>query len=107
MIEVEFNVRVPFHVYPNDGHFIACAHVLNVLTQGDTRTEARNNLVEAIQLFLMSCFERGTLDEVLRESGFRSALRKPKTRRKTKPVRTMNVPLPFMIKNASRDHCRA
>lgn len=42
---------------------------LDVYSQGDTRQEAAANLAEAIQLFVESCIERGTLKAVLAELG--------------------------------------
>ncbi|MDM7994722.1 MAG: type II toxin-antitoxin system HicB family antitoxin [Acidobacteriota bacterium] len=50
--------------------FIACCPPLDLSTQGRTFEEAKNNLIEAAQLFLISCLERGTLDLALKELGF-------------------------------------
>jgi hypothetical protein len=41
-----------------------------VSSQGRTRDQAARNLIEAAQLFLEDCFERGTLEEVLKDCGF-------------------------------------
>ncbi len=50
--------------------FIAYCPPLDLSTQGRTIEEAKENLVEASQLFLISCLERGTLDQALKELGF-------------------------------------
>ncbi len=47
---------------------------LDVYSQGGTREDAKGALKEAIELFIESCLERDTLDEVLRDSGFRLLL---------------------------------
>ena len=44
---------------------------LDVYSQGDTREGAKAALKEAVALFIESCLKRDTLDEVLRDSGFR------------------------------------
>jgi predicted RNase H-like HicB family nuclease len=43
---------------------------LDLASQGATREEAAQNLIEAAQLFVESCFERGVLDSVLKGCGF-------------------------------------
>jgi predicted RNase H-like HicB family nuclease len=50
--------------------YIAHCPPLDITTQGRTRAEARRNLTEASELFLISCLERGSLDQALRELGF-------------------------------------
>jgi predicted RNase H-like HicB family nuclease len=50
--------------------WIAHCPPLDVSTQGKTQEEAKKNLVEASQLFVISCLERGTLEQALRETGF-------------------------------------
>lgn len=54
-----------------DGWYIAHCPPLDVTTQGRTADEARKNLVEAADLFVTSCFERGTFEQALRELGWR------------------------------------
>lgn len=53
-----------------DGWIIACFPDIDVASQGKTREEAVHNLIEATQLFVEACYERGTLDEMLKSSGF-------------------------------------
>jgi predicted RNase H-like HicB family nuclease len=50
--------------------YIAHCQPLDLTTQGRTPSEARRNLIEASELFIISCIERGTLDQALRELGF-------------------------------------
>ena len=44
---------------------------LDVYSQGDTEEEAIEHIQEALRLFLVSCFERRVLEEVLLESGIK------------------------------------
>jgi len=53
-----------------DGWFIAHCPPLDITTQGRTEEEARANLIEASDLFVRSCFERGTFEQALRELGW-------------------------------------
>jgi len=50
--------------------YIAHCPPLDLTTQGRTASEAKQNLAEAAELFFVSCLERGTLDQALRELGF-------------------------------------
>jgi predicted RNase H-like HicB family nuclease len=53
-----------------DGWYIAYCPPLDITTQGKTEDEARSNLMEASELFVRSCFERGTFEQALRELGW-------------------------------------
>jgi len=57
-------------IFEEDGQFVAICPELNVSSFGDTVDEARKALREAIDLFLEECEEMGTLEDVLRETGF-------------------------------------
>jgi predicted RNase H-like HicB family nuclease len=48
---------------------IARCDVFDVVTQGETAAKALANLKDAMREFLLSCFERGTIDEVLKDAG--------------------------------------
>ena len=54
-----------------NGWHIAHCPPLDITTQGRTENEAKKNLIEAAELFFTSCFERGTLEQALRELGWR------------------------------------
>jgi predicted RNase H-like HicB family nuclease len=51
-------------------HWLSHCPVLDVYSQGSTKEEAKDNLIDALKLFLISCYERGTLDDVLKECDF-------------------------------------
>ena len=94
---LQFNL---FGVMKHEGDwYIAHCPPLDITTQGRTPTEARRNLTEASELFLISCIERGALDQALRELGF-VAIQKTARRLPANAFR-MEIPLPLRFqKNA-------
>lgn len=72
VVKVQFTTQLPFLIKKRRKHFLASCPILDVHSQGETQEQAKNNLADALVLFFQSCFERGTLDEVLKESGFQS-----------------------------------
>lgn len=50
--------------------YIAHCPPLDLSSQGRTIGEAKENLMEAAEFFFISCIERGTLDQALKELGF-------------------------------------
>jgi len=78
--------------------FISSCRALDVHSQGRTRQEAEHNLVDALASFLVSCYERGTLDTVLKESGFVPASEREASRKATpRGSVPLRVPVPFVI----------
>jgi predicted RNase H-like HicB family nuclease len=75
------------------GGYVAYSPSFGVMSQGETLDEARENLVEAVHLFLESCYERGTLDQALKELGFTVADESEFTAEFTEPV---SVRLPMV-----------
>ncbi len=67
---VKFDMRVPALVKRVGDMFVAECSPLDVFSQGPTKEKALDNLVEALQLFVETCFEMGTLGEVFKECGF-------------------------------------
>lgn len=65
-VKVEFTVPAEVRG-PGDGgaYYISVCPPLDVYSQGETENIALANLAEALRLFIESCFERGTLEEVL------------------------------------------
>ena len=51
------------------GSYVSHCDPLDVCSQGDTEKEAIANLNEAVQIFLSTCYELGTLNDVLKECG--------------------------------------
>ena len=97
-IGIEF--RLPAKIRKKGKWYVSSCASLDVHSQGHTREEARQNLIDALDFFLESCFERGTLEEVLRDAGFvpGGAYRRAKRRRPLKDEESVKVPLPFAFK---------
>lgn len=68
---LNFELKVPVDVYNGSAAFIARCPIFDVSSQGKTPAKAKKNLVDALTLFVTICSEMGTLDEVMRECGFK------------------------------------
>jgi predicted RNase H-like HicB family nuclease len=100
-VQAEF--RLFGRIRQRRGWFIAHCPPLDLTTQGKTLEEARQNLIEASQLFIMSCLERGTLDQALKELGF-IPLRK--VRPHAVPPGTFQFPVPIPFGFEKQVECR-
>src|SRR5690348_8548048 len=67
---VTFLMKVPAAVRKEGDMFYSSCPVFDVHSQGDTQQEALDHLVEALQVFVETCYEQGTLHQVLKEQGF-------------------------------------
>jgi predicted RNase H-like HicB family nuclease len=67
---IQIHFKLPYRLKKSGKWIVASCPSLDVHSQGKTETQAKNNLVEALALFLESCHERGMLDAVLKECGF-------------------------------------
>jgi predicted RNase H-like HicB family nuclease len=65
-MRVDYTVQI----WKEDGQFVAQAMPIDVLSSGETVPAARIALDEAVQLFLETAREAGTLQEVLEECGY-------------------------------------
>ena len=70
MPRVVFSLTVDSEVKKEGGVYVSYCPALDVYSQGESEDEASANLIEALQLFVQSCYERGTLGAVMRERGF-------------------------------------
>ncbi len=104
-MQVEIRLKLPATVKKKRGWFVSCCPVLDVCSQGETKEKALENLVEAIRLFLISCYERGTLEDVLRDCGFEPIEKKTiRIKPFSKRYESIDVPLPFQIKHKNGTH---
>lgn len=102
---IVFTARLPFEVQKSDNYYISNCPVLDVYSQGKNEEEAKLNLIEALSLFFVSCYERGTLDDVLKECGFVPA--KPSKRQKKIDANYIDVQIPFSIHKTDPVECLA
>lgn len=101
--------KLPISVKKQKVGYISSCPVFDVWSQGKNKKEAEKNIKEAVSLFIVSCFERGTLDQVFKDCGFhplhKPARKKPAKRNGT---RTIEIPIPFNVNNPSpATPCRA
>ncbi len=68
-----FHFRLPVVFKKRSKWYVAACPVLDIASQGTSKRKALSNLKEAISLFLSDCYERGTLEKVLKLSGFTPA----------------------------------
>ena len=89
-----------------NGWYIAHCPPLDITTQGRTEAEAKRNLAEASELFVVSCFERGTFEQALRELGWSVVAGRPAARHGKRSVIPRKgsfrfpVPVPFDFEKA-------
>lgn len=108
-ITVQFSAKLPVKFTKKRKWVLASCPILDVHSQGETENKARKNLAEALSLFFVSCFERGTLDSVLKDCGF-MALRPPTPPTRSRPLSHedyINVPIPFLVKQGNQSACHA
>ena len=72
--KIEFSARLPYTLKRKKNYFVSLCPILDVYSQGETEKIAKKNLVDALFLFFASCIERGTLDDVFKECGFKRRL---------------------------------
>ncbi|MBW1745891.1 MAG: hypothetical protein JRJ25_06080 [Deltaproteobacteria bacterium] len=102
-------IKLPAKITKKSKWYVASCLVLDVSSQGDTEKKAKNNLIEALSLFFISCIERNTLDAVLKECGFKKATIYPTTPRspKIKKENYVNVPLNLLYAKSNTNQCHA
>ena len=106
---IRMDIKLPVKLARRNKWVVASCPLLDVQTQGETEEKAKKNLIEALSLFLLSCFERGTLDEVLKGCGFRPMLSAMPKRDflSTKGMEFVNVPIPFIVNQGPQTRCHA
>jgi predicted RNase H-like HicB family nuclease len=71
MTKAYFEIKLPVSMKKKADIFVICCPPLDVWSQGKTEFEAQKNIEEAMKMFLVTCIEKGTLEVVLRECGFK------------------------------------
>ena len=107
-MQAVLSFKLPALIAKGERFYISTCPVLDVSSQGKTKKEALDNLKEALGLFLISCFERGTIDRVLKESNFEAMhLKHFKPKKYAAKYTSINVPLPFKIPAPVAELCPA
>jgi predicted RNase H-like HicB family nuclease len=107
-ITIQFTVKLPIKFTKRKKWVLASCPILDIHSQGENENKAKKNLTEALSLFFTSCFERGTLDSVLKQCGFK-VIHSPtiQTPKKHPAEDYINVPIPFYVDNPLRTSCHA
>lgn len=69
--EIRLEVKLTGYVRRDGRKWTAVCPAVGVASQGRDRADAERCLQQAVELWIDSCVERGTLDQALRECGFR------------------------------------
>jgi predicted RNase H-like HicB family nuclease len=104
-IKIEFSAKLPFRIKKSGKYYISDCPILDVYSQGNTEEEAKVNLIDALSLFFISCYERGTLDSVLKECGFEAT--KPSKKKRKIDFNYIDVPIPFSVNKNEPIECPA
>jgi len=96
-------IQLPFDIEKKNDWYISSCDVLDVHSQGKTKDEAKHNLGEALFLFFLSCFERGTIDEVLKDCGFVFEVKQTSEIKEVKRPH-LDVKIPFGIRETSNSN---
>ncbi len=96
-MQVLFQIKLPAIVKKKEDHYLSSCPILDVHSQGDTEKQALEHLTEALRLFFTSCFERGILEEVMRNCGFEPMKGIAKSVPFPSRYKSIEVPLPFKI----------
>jgi len=65
-MDIEYTVQI----WQEKDQFVAHAMPLDVMSSGPTPASARSALTEAVELFLATAADMGTLEIILEESGY-------------------------------------
>jgi predicted RNase H-like HicB family nuclease len=97
-MQVVFKVKLPVKVKKERKRFVSFCPILDVWSQGETHDKAIHNLEDALSLFFTSCYERGTLNQVLKNCGFKQIERRViKHQPFPKRFESVEIPIPFQI----------
>jgi len=105
--QIIFQARLPIVFLKEDKWYISHCPILDVCSQGSTKREAEKNLKEALYLFFISCYERGTLDDVLKECGFIPGKAVKFDDQPFDKSINVNIPLTYNNTNKSLQPCHA
>lgn len=103
MVKIVMDLKLPIIIQKKQKWYIASCPVLDVVTQGETKKRAKENLFDALYLFLTSCFERGTLDNVFKECGFHPVEKK----QTLESVDYISIPLHLLSEKDGLKPCHA
>src|SRR5437016_4318505 len=99
-MQIGVDFRLPAKIRKRGKWYVSSCPPLDVHSQGHSKQEARQNLIDALVFFLESCFDRGTLETVLRDAGFVPIVTSRAAKsRFPKNGESVTVPVPFMVRS--------
>ena len=107
-VTIQFEAKLPLKITQKKHRVVATCPILDVHSQGDTEEQARKNLEEALSLFFVSCFERGVLDAVLKDCGFKAVQPVIQEAQPVSPTEDyISVPIPFLVNRPQKEQYHA
>jgi len=103
---VKFTLTVHIEVKQKGKWFYSSSPVFDVHSQGPSKKEALDNVAEALQLFVESCYERGTLEQAMKEIGLVPARKTNKTQRHA-ATSLLSIDFPFDLLAAKHAQAQA
>lgn len=98
-LRIRLTFTLPCKITKRKKWVLASCPILDVHSQGENENKAKKNLGEALSLFFISCIERGTINDVMKECGFTpispSSIKKPFEKDKN----FIDVSIPFKVLN--------
>lgn len=102
-ISVRLNMHLPAEIIKEADIYVSSCPVLDIFSQGETEEEAKSNLIEAVTAFITSCINRGTLDAVLKQCGFKT-VQGVLTHPQDNAVDYIDVPIPMLAAYEKQCH---
>lgn len=102
---VKVDFKLPIRYTKRKNWYVASCPVLDVVTQGETKTKAKKNLKEALVLFIGTCVEQGTIDMVLKACGFKPVQVEKKSAVKKEDY--INIPIELLATHSAHRSCHA
>lgn len=104
---IKITLGLPLRIEKKEKWYVASCPALDVFSQGTSREDAKENQGEALQLFLGSCIERGTLDEVLKDCGFAPGAPDTISYTESEKEEHIDIPLYLLAQFRDENRCRA
>lgn len=103
VVQVQAQILWEFYQDPVSSRWIAVCKPLAITLEADTHTELRENIEDALALFMRSIFKDGQFDKFMRQHGWK-AQNLPQNVA-TNDVK-FDVPIELVARKVANDHAR-
>jgi len=100
---MEIKFCLPVQITKKKKWYLASCCPMDVHTQGETEKIALKNIEEALRMFLISCLERHTFDEVMKECGI--GVEKSVKCHPTRNEKYVDVQIPVYLNSNQTKRC--